>query len=257
MNAIDWFHAYYNHPSSTRVLETRNGVSLRAGYARGCALEWNGYLRRLYEDQPDFRKARELVGQATITTDPKIANLWTIIAIFLEKIPHGHICEFGSYKGGLAVIMALAAKRYRPGVKVYSFDTFKGMPPTDDVDHHVEGDFSDNSVEAVQALADRCGADNLVLVPGLFADTAARTLAEIDGPIALAHLDSDIYSALSDSYEAVKPHMTPGGYYVFDDPTFSSCVSAFNFVEDVLVRRDGLSAEQAYPHLVYRAPGLT
>lgn len=253
LNAIDWLHALYGTPKFARIAEEDRGVALRAGYARGCALEWNGYLRRLYEDQPDFREARHAVDQTTITTDPKIANLWTIISIFLEKIPFGHIAEFGSYKGGLAVIMALAAKRYRPGVNVYAFDTFAGMPPTDEIDHHVEGDFDDNSVETVRALAERCGADNLECVPGLFADTAPAKLKEI-GPIALVHLDSDIYQSLVDSYEAVKPHLVPGAYVVFDDPTFSSCLSAAHFVTDYLIRRDGLNFEQTYPHWLFRAP---
>jgi hypothetical protein len=47
--------------------------------------------------------------------------------------------------------------------------------------------------------------------------------------------------------------MVAGGYYVFDDATVSSCLGATEMVEDLPIRRDGLSAEQIVPHFVFRA----
>ena len=73
------------------------------------------------------------------------------------------------------------------------------------------------------------------------------------GPVALAHIDCDIQPSVEYSYEAVKPHMVDGGYIVFDDATFSSCIGATEVVEDLLVRRDGLNSEQIFPHFVFRA----
>jgi hypothetical protein len=48
--------------------------------------------------------------------------------------------------------------------------------------------------------------------------------------------------------------VSEGGYIVFDDPLFGSCLGAFQAVEELLIRRDGHSAEQVYPHLLYRYP---
>jgi hypothetical protein len=48
--------------------------------------------------------------------------------------------------------------------------------------------------------------------------------------------------------------MVPGGYMVFDDATVSSCLGATEAVESLLIRRDGLSSEQIWPHFVFRAP---
>jgi hypothetical protein len=42
--------------------------------------------------------------------------------------------------------------------------------------------------------------------------------------------------------------------FVFDDPLVSSCLGAFEVIESLVIRRDGLYAEQVYPHLVYRTP---
>ena len=41
---------------------------------------------------------------------------------------------------------------------------------------------------------------------------------------------------------------------VFDDATTPTCIGATEAVEDLVVRRDGLSSEQIYPHYVFRAP---
>ncbi|MGC8908947.1 MAG: hypothetical protein ACP5M0_16110 [Desulfomonilaceae bacterium] len=39
---------------------------------------------------------------------------------------------------------------------------------------------------------------------------------------------------------------------IFDDPLYGSCLGAFEAVEELVIRNDGLHAEQAFPHLVYR-----
>jgi hypothetical protein len=47
--------------------------------------------------------------------------------------------------------------------------------------------------------------------------------------------------------------MVPGGYMVFDDATYSSCLGATEAVETLAIRRDGLNSEQIYPHFVFRS----
>ena len=46
-----------------------------------------------------------------------------------------------------------------------------------------------------------------------------------------------------------------GTHVIFDDATVSSCLGATEAVESLLIRRDGLNAEQIWPHFVFRAPG--
>ena len=104
----------------------------------------------------------------------------------------------------------------------------------------------------LHSAAARHGLDNLEFVQGLFDDTAPAHLAA-HGPIALAHIDSDIYSAIASAYEAVKRHMVRGGYYVFDDATAPSCIGATEAVEELVVRRDMLHSEQIFPQFVFRA----
>jgi hypothetical protein len=71
--------------------------------------------------------------------------------------------------------------------------------------------------------------------------------------VRLAHIDCDIYSAVTYSYRVSKPYMVDGGYWVFDDPLHSSCIGAMEAVAEHVIQADGRFAEQAFPHLVYRS----
>jgi hypothetical protein len=94
---------------------------------------------------------------------------------------------------------------------------------------------------------------NLELVKGLFHESIPRALPSI-GALRLSHIDCDLYDGVAASYEGSKASMVAGGYIVFDDPLTSSCLGALEAIESLAIRRDGLHAEQAYPHLVYRTP---
>jgi hypothetical protein len=74
------------------------------------------------------------------------------------------------------------------------------------------------------------------------------------GSVSLAHIDCDIRSAIQCAYDATKPHMVSGGYWILDDPMVSDCIGAAEAMEDLLIRRDGLNSEQVFPHYVFRQP---
>lgn len=149
--------------------------------------------------------------------------------------------------------MARLCQVLHPGMKVYAFDTFEGMPETNkQVDAHSAGDFANVDLDEIRRYAAAEGLDNIEFVKGLFDQTLPDMLPKI-GPIRLNHIDCDIHSAVVYSYDATKSAMVSGGYVVMDDPLTSSCLGAFEAVEDVFIRRDGLSAEQVYPHMVFRS----
>lgn len=221
------------------------------GYRRGCGLQF-GNAMQVVGDDPDFRAAYGLARGRTLVEDARLANLFLLVAVYLRALPFGHIVEFGSYRGGSAFFLARLAQKFLPGARVYAFDTFAGMPETDgEIDAHRAGDFADVNLREIRVAAAMAGLTNLHLVAGRFEDTADAALRAA-GPVALAHVDCDIASGVAVSYDAVRPHLVPGAYLVFDDPLTSSCLGAFEAVEALLVRRDGLHAEQVYPHLVYR-----
>ena len=235
--------------------EPRKGRNVMEGYIRGCGLQF-GNVEELCQSDPLFQRAMGLAEGRTIVAPYNMMNLFMIIANGLTKIERGHIFEFGSYKGGSAIFMAAVAQEYLPGTKVVALDTFKGMPETDEtVDAVAPGDFDDVDVDELIAYAAAAGLSNLTFVPGRFEETAPALLADA-GAVSLVHIDCDTYRAVSYSYETRKPHMVPGGYVVLDDPQVASCLGAMEAVEEHMVRADGLHAEQAFPHLVFRYPPL-
>lgn len=164
----------------------------------------------------------------------------------------GNLIEFGAFRGGTSLMMAPLLKQLGSNRKVYALDTFAGMPETDPVlDAHTPGGFFEANYEDLMAVRDRHGLDNLVILKGLFQDTVSQIPVE-DRKFFFAHVDCDIYESVKFSINYTAEHAVPGAYLVFDDPLVHDCLGAFQALEEELVQKRGLFAEQVYPHLVYR-----
>ncbi|MGO9242143.1 MAG: TylF/MycF/NovP-related O-methyltransferase [Bryobacteraceae bacterium] len=230
----------------------RKGRSPRDGFARGWGLEYGGLTAAVLAD-PLYQECFSLAKGRTIQAPVCRLNLYLLVRYYLPRLGSGAIVEFGSYRGGSAIFMAALCRRLGLAVKVYGLDTFAGMPSTDEaIDAHHEGDFQDTSLAELRTYASQCGLDPwLTFVPGRFDETTPAVLAAA-GRVLLAHIDCDIGRAVAYSYDAVKPCMAEGGYVVFDDALAPGCLGATEAVEDLVIRRDGLSCEQITPHFVFR-----
>ncbi len=250
-----WNIEYLAHDVAGLANQPRRGRNPTEGYQRAFGLQ-SGNLPTLCQQDQDYQIAFRMAQQRTVVHPPNLMNLFLLCKFHLPRLQRGHIVEFGSYQGGSAIFLAYLAQQFSPGTHVYALDTFAGMPPTDRaIDLHKAGDFADADLAALQQFARTMGLANLTFIQGRFEETARNALQKI-GPVALAHIDCDIYSAIACAYDSVKPHMVPGGYLVFDDPLFASCLGAMEAVEELLIRRDGLHAEQMYPHMVFRYPPI-
>lgn len=230
----------------------RRGRNVYEGTQRGWGLQY-GRLRDEVLKDPLYGEALSLATGRTIVAEENRMNLFLILRFFLDRLPWGHVVEFGSYKGGNAIFMAYVAQRLHPGMLVFALDTFEGMPPTDKtIDAHNAGDFGDVAFGELQSYVNSLGLDNLVLVRGRFEETCEDVMRQA-GSVRLAHIDCDIASAVAYSYDEVKAHVVDGGYIVLDDATVSSCMGATEVVEELLIRRDGLHSEQVWPHFVFRS----
>jgi len=227
------------------------GRSPYDGYQRGVGLQFSDLPKKIIGD-PDFKEARELAGRRTILGELVLCNLFLLVKFYLPHLPAGQIVEFGSYMGGGAIFLASLAGKFLPESKVYGFDTFAGMPPTDRrVDHHQAGSFGGVDLAELCDYVEEIGLRNLEFVQGDFADTALATLKRIE-PVSLCHIDCDIRSAIECAYNSTKPYMVSGGYWIFDDPMVSDCLGAAEAMEDLLIRGDGMNSEQVFPHYVFR-----
>jgi hypothetical protein len=231
--------------------DRRLGRNVRAGYQRGWGLQFGDLAKQVLNDQL-YQDAVAVMDGRSIVAELHRINLYLILLFGMDGLRDGHIVEFGSFTGGNALFIAKVAKTLHPGMQVFAFDTFEGMPNTDPHrDLHSKGDFGDADYAGLVRARDRAGLDNLHLVSGLFQDTAPEALPKIKR-ISLNYIDCDIYSAVAYSYQASIPYMAEGGYWVFDDGLVSSCLGATEAIEEFLIKRDGRHSEQIFPHFVFR-----
>jgi predicted O-methyltransferase YrrM len=219
------------------------------GYQRGWGLQF-GPVREMVENEDLYKSSLDNIGVATWVSPEKRANLYLIMTRFLPKLAAKNIVEFGSFKGGNALFMALVMRQVAPAAAIYALDTFEGMPETDKaIDAHSVRDFSDASLDALNERIAQLNLKNIIPIKGLFQNTfpgLSRTRT-----FGLAHIDADIYSAIKYAQDAVWPCMTAGGYVVYDDAEISSCIGATEAVEELIQERR-IHSEQVWPHFVFR-----
>ena len=234
-----------------------NGRDIGAGHVRGCWLEFSDLVAKRLNNDPIFAQAMQAaVARGSLLSANKLGNLYLLVRYAMSH-PSANIYEFGSYTGGSAVFMATVLKLLKRDAKVFAFDTFEGMPETDPVrDLHRKGDFSDAKFDGLNAYVREHGLQShIVLVKGRFDETLPGIL-ENHGRPGLLHIDCDIYEPIKYVIRTCAPHLVPASHIVMDDPLHGSCLGAFDAVQELLIREMDLTAEQAYPHLVFRYPKL-
>lgn len=158
----------------------------------------------------------------------------------------GDVWECGVYRGGTAAMLARIICESGTHKKLFLFDTFAGMPATDKGrDLHQEGDFSDTSIEQVEAFINAPAV--AVLRKGKIPDTFAGLESH---QIAFAHIGVDIYKSIIDSLNFIWARVSSGGFVVFDDYGFPSCPGALEAVDEFFART------QAHPLCLHTGQAL-
>jgi predicted O-methyltransferase YrrM len=224
------------------------------GYQRGTGLAHGMLAEQIWND-PLFRKALAVArihNVRTMCTEERLMNLFLLIKFFIRNLPSQNIVEYGTFRGGSALFMAVLLKELYPDAKVFALDTFEGMPEGHQgLDLPPPDDFADTNLNVIRFTAEQQGLDNVEFVKGLIQDTAPGVY-EKAGAFALAHIDVVLYSAVAYAQDSAWETMTPGGYIVYDDATEPTCPGATRAVEE-MISRHAISLEQVYPHMVLRA----
>lgn len=136
------------------------------------------------------------------------------IAVSNISIEDGSILEFGVYKGG--TINHLASRL--PTRIIYGFDSFEGLPE-DWCGGNPKGEYTlDGNLPAVRP--------NVRLVKGLFQDTLPDFARAHPEPVALLHVDCDIYSSTKCVFDHLHGSIVDGTVIAFDEiwnyPAFAS-----------------------------------
>lgn len=145
----------------------------------------------------------------------------------LELAPDvpGCVVECGAWKGGSTVNLSLACQIV--GRRLYVFDSFEGLPPTDPNDREAvgyqAGDYA-GSLDKVKANVRRYGSLAICeFVKGWY----KNTLPKFDQSIALIFLDVDLEASLHICVKELWPRLIDGGYLFTDECTGTDYVALF------------------------------
>jgi len=145
-----------------------------------------------------------LFAHQNMPTAPSFPQPLDTLRHALTLVPKdGMVLEFGVYSGKTLRIIAEA----RDGKEVYGFDSWEGLPEAwrSNID---AGAFK------AQQQPDVEGAE---LVDGWFEDSLPPFLDAHPGPVAMVHVDCDLYSSTKTVLDQVGPRLRPGTIIVFDE----------------------------------------
>lgn len=174
---------------------------------------------------PAFQRVYDVVQHNTLVDVYRCYALWDLVPQ-LAQIP-GDILEVGVWRGGTGCLMASRAA----DKTVYLCDTFEGVVKAGANDSGYKGgEHADTSIDVVEKLAQRLGANNYRILKGIFPEDTAQAVA--DKKFSLCHIDVDVYESAKDVLEWVWPRLSVGGMVVFDDYGFYNCAGVTKLVND-------------------------
>ncbi len=129
-----------------------------------------------------------------------------ILDFALQDLPdRGLVCEFGVFEA--ETINRIASRL--PDRPVFGFDSFEGLP------EHWRLDFGPGAFSTGGCLPRV--EPNVTLVKGWFDATLPAFAAGHAGPVALLHIDCDLYSSTKCVLEHLGGRLVPGSILVFDE----------------------------------------
>lgn len=135
--------------------------------------------------------------------------------------PPGDVVEVGVYRGGSLGLLALCRQQDR----IHGYDTFSGHPAVqraeDDAVAHPVGRFWETSVEEVSAFLRALGVDLWVTLHQ--GAVPASAVYPSPPPIALLHIDVDLFESTRAALSCFAPYLIPGGIILVDDYQTADC----------------------------------
>ena len=116
----------------------------------------------------------------------------------------GLVVELGVYKGGT---INFIAHHFSDEQSIHGFDTFTGLPTR----------WTGNAVMFDVGGKTPSVPANVELHVGLFADTLPDWVEAHDQPIALLHMDCDLYESAATGFRYLGPRLREGTVIVFDE----------------------------------------
>lgn len=190
----------------------------------------------------EFQEILGLVRPFSMLSEERLLSLFEAARRICQEDRPGNIVECGVAAGGSSALLSWVVKRHsRRTRKVFSLDTFEGMPPPTSEDHH-EGLSADATgwgtatcaapMDSLLGICRELGTlDVVVPLKGLFQDTLPIHRDSI-GSIALLHMDGDWYDSTMAILRNLYDQVVPDGFVQIDDyGHWAGCRKAFHEFE--------------------------
>lgn len=162
----------------------------------------------------------------TVAMDSRQMGNMVYFARMFEKVRgvDGTVVECGVGRGRTFLELAYLIAAENGGRMLWGFDSFAGFPEPVKEDESPrnpkKGEWSGTSPEDTILILKRAGLDHakiksqIKLVPGFLSES----LQKYDGgPIALLHIDVDLYEAYRTTLNVLFPRVAEGGLVLFDE----------------------------------------
>lgn len=187
-----------------------------------------------WEADQHFLSAWQRVRHASMLDLPRLYELWELTEQAAKV--SGDILEVGTWRGGSAALMGLRMQELDPKRTLIVADTFEGVAKAGPRDpYYSGGEHADTALDTVSTFLHSLALPNIRLLSGVFPDETAHELP--DGPIALCHIDVDVYDSARDVFDWVLPRVPCGGIIVFDDYGFYGTEGVTAYVHELRSRR--------------------
>lgn len=194
--------------------------------ARKLLDEMNNILGTARVDDEEFQALYAVVRPYTMVAVPRLFSLFTHAKEVCANGPAGNFVECGVAGGGSSGLLSTVIRTYDASRRLFSCDSFEGMPPATEFDMH-NGQKAEDSgwgtgtcAAPESSVLEVCRiletADVITTVKGYFEDTLP-VWKERFGPIAFLHMDGDWYSSTKAILDNLYDRLMPGAYVQVDD----------------------------------------
>jgi O-methyltransferase len=186
---------------------------------------FNKYMDRwiLERVNPAWHSAYKLLRHGAYDSE-RVAMYHRAVSWIKENNVQGAFCEFGCYSGESFMNLYFQCRALLRTCPIfYLFDSFQGLPKQDAPDpapRWKEGDYFYPYEDFLKRMDFfKIPRDAYTAVPGFYDKTltsSTRALLEI-GPMALVHIDCDLYESTLDALAFITPNIQNGTVILFDD----------------------------------------
>ena len=203
----------------------------RIAYSSSHEAELHDYAQPDIDEDDAFWEMFLAAREYTMTAKDAMFALYQAVGYVVRARLEGDFVEAGVWRGGSALLAALAFRKLGDRRRLHLFDTFTGMTAPTDVDTDIMGDAASDlmdrfaeadgswcyaSEEDVRSTFSRHGisGDDLNIVKG---DVLNTLPLNVPDRIAILRLDTDWYESTRLELELLYPRLVRGGVLMIDD----------------------------------------